>query len=76
MNFTGVSSQYEDCEKPPRIENAKVEIAAGSDDDDEIRAVYTCNEGYKLIGEPELFCDPDTDEWQGNPPSCEKGSFL
>lgn len=64
-----------DCERPPAVENASIRI---SDDEsnDLVSATYTCKKGYAMHGEPELFCDLDTDEWQGDPPSCKEGKSI
>lgn len=34
---------------------------------------YVCTDGYTLQGEAELLCNLDTDEWQGDPPTCSPG---
>ncbi|KAH3840884.1 hypothetical protein DPMN_114342 [Dreissena polymorpha] len=33
------------------------------------RAAFSCNKGYKLIGEATLSCLPDA-TWSGLPPTC------
>lgn len=61
-----------DCERPPHVDNASVNVV---DDEtgDLVSATYACAAGYRLLGEAELFCDLDTDEWQGDPPACRAG---
>ncbi|PSN56517.1 hypothetical protein C0J52_14785 [Blattella germanica] len=34
------------------------------------RVIYTCDEGYELIGRAQLMCDID-ERWNGPPPRCE-----
>lgn len=64
-----------DCERPPHVDNASVNLV---DDEigDLVSATYACAAGYRLHGEAELFCDLDTDEWQGDPPECRAGWYL
>ncbi|KNC24941.1 hypothetical protein FF38_08702, partial [Lucilia cuprina] len=58
---------YEDCERPPSVQNANIKI---EDEEDTIRAIYSCQTGFELRGPHELVCDLDTDEWNTNPPEC------
>ncbi|XP_065361429.1 fibrillin-2 isoform X2 [Calliphora vicina] len=58
---------YEDCEVPPSVRNANIKI---EDEEDTIRAIYSCQPGFELRGPHELICDLDTDEWNANPPEC------
>lgn len=60
---------YEDCEVPPTVENAHIKI---EDEEDTIKAIYTCQTGYTLQGPNELVCDLDSDEWNSDPPECLK----
>ena len=34
------------------------------------KAVFMCDEGFKLVGDEELFCE-DTETWSDKPPTCE-----
>ena len=34
------------------------------------KAEFTCDEGFKLVGEEELFCE-ETERWSDKPPTCE-----
>lgn len=67
-----------DCERPPPVPNASVNLVDDADTDTEnlVSAVYACAAGYRLLGEAELFCDLDTDEWQGEPPTCRAGNYM
>lgn len=67
----GVST---DCDRPPHVANARVNLV---DDEtgDLVSATYSCVAGFRLHGEAELFCDLDTDEWQGEPPACRAGIY-
>lgn len=38
------------------------------------RVIYTCDEGYEMIGRAQLACDID-ERWNGPPPRCER-KFL
>lgn len=69
---TLADSKYEDCEKPPEVEYASIVIAY-DETEEFVTAKYRCHEGYKLVGKNEITCEFETDEWQGNPPSCESG---
>lgn len=74
-----VKSDFENCDEPPQIANGQVKESPQNDDEaDEIVAIYSCDEGYKLVGSAEFYCDLETDVWQGTPPSCQKGepNFL
>ena len=55
---------------PPSVENGSIAL---EDNDDTVRAIYTCNNGFQMSGADELICDLDTDEWDKNPPTCVKG---
>lgn len=35
-----------------------------------VTASYLCEPNYKLVGQAQLTCDTDTDEWQGDLPEC------
>lgn len=35
------------------------------------RVVYSCDEGYEMIGRAQLACDID-ERWNGPPPRCER----
>lgn len=47
-------------------------------DDDGVRvsAVYSCENGFQLVGATELECNLDTDEWQGELPACKQGRLF
>ena len=64
---------YENCDELPEVAHATAKRIDDENDDSVVSYVYTCDDGYRLKGEAELFCDYDTDEWQGDPPTCEKG---
>lgn len=60
---------YRDCEHPPTILHGRTELSV----DDQgiiVTAVYQCEPNFKLIGQAQLICDTDTDEWQGDLPEC------
>lgn len=65
----GVST---DCERPPHVPNARVNLM-DDESGDLVSVTYSCVAGFRLHGEAELFCDLDTDEWQGEPPACRAG---
>lgn len=69
------SAKYTDCESPPTILHGKTELII---DDEGIRvsAIYSCENGFQLVGATELLCDIDTDEWQGDLPACSQGNCL
>lgn len=69
------NGQHFDCEQPPEVENASSRLSV-DDAEDSVSARYTCDPGFELQGEPDLFCDLDTDEWQGQPPICKPGEFI
>ncbi|XP_036337585.1 fibrillin-1-like [Rhagoletis pomonella] len=60
---------YEDCENAPYAEHSAIQII---DNEDAVRAIYTCEEGYELRGINELVCNLDTDLWDAEPPTCVK----
>uniref|UniRef100_A0A1B0CTR1 Sushi domain-containing protein n=1 Tax=Lutzomyia longipalpis TaxID=7200 RepID=A0A1B0CTR1_LUTLO len=64
-----VNGQYFDCEQPPPVEHASSTLSV-DDAEDSVAARYTCDPGFELQGQPDLFCDLDTDEWQGQLPTC------
>lgn len=64
-----------DCEQPPTVTHATVKIS-DDENDDLVSATYSCKDGFTLQGEAELFCDLNTDEWQGEPPHCKKGKKI
>lgn len=55
------------CGDPGQIENAKRHgesfIVASS-------ILYTCNDGYEMIGQARRYCQSDN-QWSGQPPQCE-----
>ncbi|XP_037938996.1 fibrillin-2 [Teleopsis dalmanni] len=65
-------ARYEDCENPPQVQHATIEI---EDDEDTIHAIYVCKPGYELQGTTDLMCNLDTDEWSGEPPTCVKSEI-
>uniref|UniRef100_A0A1B0D5U3 Uncharacterized protein n=1 Tax=Phlebotomus papatasi TaxID=29031 RepID=A0A1B0D5U3_PHLPP len=69
------NGQHFDCEQPPEVENASSKLSV-DDAEDSVSARYTCDPGFELQGEPDLFCDLDTDEWQGQPPICKPGECI
>ncbi|XP_053955378.1 fibrillin-2 isoform X2 [Anastrepha ludens] len=62
-------ARYEDCENAPVVEHSSIQII---DEEDTVRVIYTCEEGYELRGTTELVCDLDTDLWDADPPICAK----
>lgn len=60
---------YTDCEHPPTILHGRTELSV-DDQGVVVIANYQCELNYKLIGQPQLTCDTDTDEWQGELPEC------
>ncbi|XP_067646329.1 fibrillin-3 [Eurosta solidaginis] len=62
-------AHYEDCENAPYVEHSSIEII---DEEDTVRALYKCDEGYELRGTTELVCNLDTDQWDTDPPICVK----
>lgn len=70
MNAAAV---YKDCERPPTILHGKTELTV-DDDGTVVIAVYSCDKGFQLIGESEMFCNTDTDEWSSiDLPVCKQG---
>lgn len=67
------SAKHEDCEKPPEVENASVNVRI-DENEEFVTATYRCSDGYKLNGKAIITCDLDIDEWQENPPTCEQQS--
>ncbi|GAB0100994.1 EGF-like calcium-binding, conserved site [Sergentomyia squamirostris] len=65
------SGQHYDCERPPTVEHASSRLSV-DENEDAVSARYTCEPGFELRGEPDVFCDLDTDEWEGQLPSCHK----
>lgn len=65
-------AKFEDCEKPPEVENASL-VVSYDENEEFVTATYRCHEGFKLRGKSDITCDLDTDEWQETPPSCEAG---
>lgn len=70
--LVNVNAVYTDCERPPTILHGKTELSV-DDDGIVVTGIYTCDNGYRLHGQAELFCDTDTDEWQGELPICKQG---
>ncbi|KAL7732539.1 hypothetical protein ACLKA6_019174 [Drosophila palustris] len=70
--FSGVTSAvYEDCKTPPPVDHARSQLF--EDEENRVNtAVYNCATGYVLKGPSELTCNVDTEEWQGEPPTCLK----
>ncbi|XP_050333374.1 fibrillin-1 isoform X2 [Bactrocera neohumeralis] len=69
----GVSlARHEDCESAPYAEHSTVKII---NEEDAVRAIYECEEGYELSGSNELICDVDSDLWDVEPPKCEKAGL-
>nr|XP_036215004.1 fibrillin-1 isoform X2 [Bactrocera oleae] len=67
----GVSlARHQDCEIAPHAEHSTVQIKIN--EEDAVRAIYECEEGYELSGSKELLCDVNTDLWDAEPPKCEK----
>ncbi|XP_034480924.1 uncharacterized protein LOC117786685 [Drosophila innubila] len=70
--FSGVTNAvYEDCKTPPPVDNARADLV-----EDEINhvntAIYNCAVGYVMKGPNQLNCNVNTEEWQGDPPTCVK----
>ena len=60
------------CPNPVDIGNGTVTVAGNSVGD---TATYTCDPGFKLIGDPTTMCtqvDGDTAEFQPAPPVCRR----
>lgn len=68
-------SKFEDCEKPPEVEQASV-VVSYDENEEFVTATYRCHDGFKLRGKAEVTCDLDTDEWQETPPTCEQGKNV
>lgn len=64
-------ARHQDCEIAPHAEHSTVQIKIN--EEDAVRAIYECEEGYELSGSKELLCDVNTDLWDAEPPKCEKG---
>lgn len=58
-----VNAGYTDCERPPTILHGKTELSV-DDQGTVVIAIYTCENGYQVVGENEIYCNTDTDEWQ------------
>lgn len=71
LQFSACTAVYEDCEVPPPVKFATIQI---TDEEDSIRVSYTCQTGYVLQGPSELECNLDTDEWNTDPPICAKSA--
>lgn len=65
-------ARHEDCENAPYAEHSSVQVI---NEEDAVRAIYECEEGYELSGSRELICDVDTDLWDVEPPKCAKGLY-
>ncbi|XP_017844210.1 multiple epidermal growth factor-like domains protein 6 [Drosophila busckii] len=59
---------YEDCLTPPPVDHGRAELR--QDNEHTNTAIYSCKSGYVLKGAKKLRCNVDTEEWQGEPPSC------
>ena len=68
-------AKLEDCEKPPEVDNASV-VVTYDENEEFVTATYRCHEGFRMRGKKDMSCDLDTDEWEGNPPSCEAGERI
>lgn len=55
------------------MENGSTNPLVEDDDGDLVSVTYVCSDGFTLHGEAELLCNLDTDEWQGEPPTCNPG---
>lgn len=66
---------YTDCEHPPTIANGKAELEV-DDTGVNVMAMYSCKSGFQLQGESTIYCNTDSDEWQGEPPKCLSGEHL
>ncbi|XP_037034819.1 fibrillin-1 isoform X2 [Bradysia coprophila] len=67
---TYVASVHTNCDRPPHLENGWTKPLVEDDNGDLVSVTYVCNDGFILQGESELLCNLDTDEWQGEPPTC------
>lgn len=65
---------YTDCEHPPTILHGKTKLNI-DDDGVVVTALYSCENGYQIHGQPQLVCNTDTDEWQGDLPACKLGKL-
>lgn len=64
---------YRDCENPPRVQHSTNELNEDEETEDLVIAIYKCNDGFKLVGDANLYCNLNSDEWQGEPPTCQPG---
>lgn len=62
---------YEDCRTPPPVDHAKAELLTDLESKTNT-AIYSCAPGYAIQGPAELVCNVNTEEWQGEPPTCVK----
>lgn len=72
MKLVYAGPVYTDCEHPPTILHGRTELSV-DDDGVVVTALYLCDTGYHLDGHPQMTCDTDTDEWQGDLPACKLG---
>lgn len=73
--LVSAASVYTDCERPPTILHGKTELSV-DDQGIVVIASYSCDKGFQLIGESEIFCNTDTDEWQSTKlPACKQGKM-
>jgi fibulin 1/2 len=72
--FPDTYAQHEDCEQPPAIVYGSAKLLV-DDNEDIVRAIYSCQPGYELDGKSTMQCDLDNDEWQGEPPKCVAGKW-
>ncbi|XP_032290647.1 uncharacterized protein [Drosophila virilis] len=71
ISFSGVThAVYEDCKTPPPVDHGRAVLFERGPVN---IAVYKCAAGYVLKGSNELLCNVDSEEWQGEPPSCIEG---
>ncbi|KAJ6640873.1 Complement decay-accelerating factor [Pseudolycoriella hygida] len=69
-----VGSVHTNCFRPPHIENGSTKPLVEDEGDELVSVTYVCNDGFTLQGEAELLCMLETDEWQGEPPTCNPGT--
>lgn len=58
------------------MENASTKPLVDDVNEDLVSVTYECIDGFVLQGEAELLCNLDTDEWQGEPPTCNQGTLT
>lgn len=76
FQFSDVASVHTNCDRPPHVENGSTKPLVEDDNGDLVSVTYVCKDNFTLQGEAELLCNLDTDEWQGEPPTCNPGKLA